>query len=654
MGLDIQPATQQRKILVASAPNDAQAIQLVKELRLRGLNVLIAETVGLAALASDMAVCIVVIRPGVWRTTPAVMTAIRCNPPCLIPVLAEAMELPNGAWTMEPVTLDEGEQFMQAVNELASRITSYLQTLPELPSVTRESTTGPLAAIPSSAKLPRAKKSAFPGRTRRGLRLQYILLVIIVLLGGGLLANYLLHPAKSTQSVLPQGTTGSSNADLPYVAAIPGPGCGSGSSVDWQVGDHFKTAVTPVATGTTGASTSPVTPTAQATRQVILDNSTVTTCQKNGLQVTHNEHFDAYATVFFMNKDRIFPRHFSTQVTANVVSGSNSASIGLGVRSQNGTANQDYENGYGNNVFEVEVNGRWEALRYNDVTDDIDTYLAKGFVHPARTFMLSAVVDGPVMTFSVNGVKVTTVTDSTYPNSYGISFGISDPEAKSAPSALFSNFMYTPLPGTGLTTNAAVAIATAQAGKDFQTHYAAPVPGFGCDKGPGQWQPGGDYVTLRCLANGLSMSQSASAAYLGTVSFYWLNGNFPENYSVKAQIDMNKLNGGCAGFTMRADTQAAGYAFFVCSDGFWEIQRFDSKGGNGHQLAHGNVAQRPSYGMEAISNGSRQSLTLDGVQVASVVDKTLTTTDHIELSMFTQQGSPGTAIYSNFVFSPLP
>ncbi len=76
--------------------------------------------------------------------------------------------------------------------------------------------------------------------------------------------------------------------------------------------------------------------------------------------------------------------------------------------------------------------------------------------------------------------------------------------------------------------------------------------------------------------------------------------------------------------------------------------------GNAHQLAQGQVAQRSTYNMEATSNGPIQSLSLDGAQVASVSDKTYTTTDHIELILSLPQGSAGTAVFSNFVFMPLP
>ena len=481
--------------------------------------------------------------------------------------------------------------------------------------------------------------------------MRYLLLTLVLLLGAVLLIRYAPLSLTSRGILVPIQATTTNNALLnhPYTAAVPGPGCDAGGA-NWQTGVYYKAPVTPTASATTPVQSTP-------TLQVVTDNSTVTTCQHNGLLVKHTAHFDALADVFFATEGLALPRHFSTQITATIVAASDTASFALGVRNQGGAPTASgLNNGFGDDIFTVGVDGRWEAVRYNDTTDAVDTHFGRGFVQPAKTFTLAAEVDGPLMTFSINGQKVTTVVDTTYPDSYGIDFGISDPDAKSPPSALFSHFVYTPLLDTHVTTPAVVATATAQAAKDDQAPYLALVPGFGCDKGAGQWKPASeaeDYVTTRCLPNGLAVSQGASAQYLGRVSFYWLNGNFPANYTVKARINVSGLNGGCAGIGTRTGEQAGGYAFFVCSDGSWQIVSFDSNG-NGHQLVQGQVAQRSSYSMEATSKGFIQSLSLDGVQVASLSDKTHTTTDHIEFILSHLQGSAGTAVFSHFVFMPLP
>ncbi len=647
MGHETQPASLKQQVLVAAAPNDPQAIGLVKELRLLGLSTTLAETVGLASLADEVAVCIIVLRPLKWRTTPSITTAMRCNPRYMIPVLAEPMLLPSGSWATEPINIKES--LTETAQELETLISGYLQTVPELESafVEQRSTNGPLTRSPAPFVRPPISR-----KTRSWKNIRYLLLALVLLVSIGLLIRY--EPRFLTlpgiQGPIQATTTNNTLLNHPYTAVVPGPGCDAGGA-NWQTGEYYKVPVTPTAsTATTPVKGTP-------TLQVVTDNSTVTTCQQNGLLVKHNAHFDAFANIFFASYGLALPHHFRTQITATIVAATGTADFDLGVRNQSGApTTSGPNNGYGDDTLIVGVDGSWEAVRVNDTIGAADARFTRGFVTPAKTFTLAAEVNGPLMTFSINGQKVTTVVDTTYPSSYGIDFGISNPGAKSPPSALFSHFVYTPLPDTHVTTSAIVATATAQAVRNDRTSYMTPVPGFGCDKGEGQWKPASeaeDYVTTHCLSNGLAVSQGSSAKYAGRVSFYWLNGNFPANYKVKARIDVSGLNGGCAGIGTRTGEQAGGYAFFVCSDGTWQIISYDSNG-HAHQLAQGQVAQRSSYNMEATSNGPIQSLSLDGAQVASVSDKTYTTTDHIELTLYRPQGSAGTAVFSNFVFMPLP
>jgi hypothetical protein len=647
MGHETQPASLRGQVLVAAAPNDQQAIGLVKELSLMGLNTTLAETVGLASLADEVAVCIIVLRPVQWRTTPSITTAMRCNPRYMIPVLAEPMPLPNGSWATEPISIKES--LAETAQELETLITGYLQTVPEPESaiVEHPSTNWPLTRSPAPFVRPPTSR-----KTGSWKNMRYLLLALVLLVGIGLLIRYEPRFLKlpGIQGPIQATTTTNALLDHPYTAAVPGPGCDAGGA-NWQTGLYYKTPVTPTAsTATTPVQGTP-------TLQVVTDTSIVTTCQQNGLLVKHTAHFDLLADVFFASDGLALPHHFSTQITATVVAATGTADLELGVRNQSGAPTTNGpNNGYGDDSLAVRVDGSWEAVRTNNTTDEVDARFSRGFVQPAKSFTLAAEVDGPLMTFSINGQKVTTVVDTTYPDSYGITFGIADHDAKSPPSALFSHFVYTPLPDTHLTTPATVATVTAQAVRNDQTPYMAPVPGFGCDKGTGQWKPASqaqDYVTTHCLPNGLAVSQGSSVQYAGRVSFYWLNGHFPANYKVKIRIDVSGLNGGCAGIVTRTGEQAGGYAFLVCSDGTWQIEIIDSNG-NRHQLAQGQVAQRSSYNMEAASNGPIQSLSLDGTQVASVSDKTYMTTDHIELTLALLQGSAGTAVFSNFVFMPLP
>lgn len=653
----VQPTSRKRQVLVAAAPGDWQAFELAEELRALGLDVVVAETVEQASHADEFAVCVIVLRPEKWRITPSITTAMRCNPRYMLPVLAEPMSLPSGSWAARPISIEE--PLTQTAKELEEFIVSYLRILANEDALLeqrliRSAAGASMRLRESSMQSPTYKKA----RSQRNNWYNRLLWILALVLVAGLLVYYAPRFTKSIntqalQQVLstPQGpVTSSTLFSHAYAAAVPGPNCDF-RGADWQVGTYFKKPATPVTANTTKL------PNSTPTLQVIMDKSTYAACQNDGLLVRHDDHFDTYALVFFSYQDMALPRHFSTQITATVMAGSPSASITLGVHHQISVDANDLNSGYGDDSIAVGVNGRWETDRFNDKDGYTAARFTRGFIKPTKVFTLAAEVDGPIMTFSLNGKKVTTVVDTTYPDGYDIDFGIADPDAKSPPSARFSDFTYTPLPDTHLTTNAAVATATAQNKKALQVPYTSSVPGFGCDKGAGQWKPvseAEDYVTVSCLPNGLAVSQGATAKYNGDVSFYWLDGNFPTNYKVKAQIDVGKLNSGCAGVTTRTDDHAAGYTFYICSDSSWQIYRYDSAGGSGHQLANGSVAQHSSYTLEATSNGPTQSLSLDGVQVSSVNDKTLTATDHIELSMYADQGTAGTVVFSNFVFTPLP
>jgi hypothetical protein len=437
-----------------------------------------------------------------------------------------------------------------------------------------------------------------------------------------------------------------------YTARIPGPDCDQNSNlsgVSWQIGTQFKRIPTP-ATATTHSSVTP-------TPELVRDPSTRTSCQSDGLQMKHLDHFGAYAEVIFRTGNNELASHFSTTITAKVISGTDTASLYLGVRRQDPPYATNNDSGYGDEGLAFTVNGFWDVTRTNNTSGQVAASLSRGFAEPATTVTLGATVDGPVMTFSINGKKVTTVTDTTYPKGYSLAFGIADAQAQSPPTALFSQFTYTPLPATQTTNASALATATAQTVRQYQTPYTATTPGFGCDKGPGQWEPltaKRNGATSRCLPEGLEISQDGTTKTIGTLPFYWLEGSFPQNYRLQAQINLSSLNDGCAGLKTHADTQSGGYGFLVCSNGAWSIRRFDSQGGEGHILSEGFVSANSSYLVEADAQGSQQSLKLDGNQVASVTDNILTGTDHVSLLMYSGEGKPGSAIFSGFVFTPLP
>ncbi|GHO99213.1 hypothetical protein KSF_092610 [Reticulibacter mediterranei] len=213
----------------------------------------------------------------------------------------------------------------------------------------------------------------------------------------------------------------------PYSATVPGSRCDLGGA-RWAIGQYFKTS--------SGV---------QETPQTAFDTTTEMTCKPDGLLVTKKDHFNYYATLVFEDRDSTaLPRHFKTQITSTIVS-SQQASVELGVRVQKPGITDSEDSGYGNDTLTVREDGTWEVRRVGNTSGSVAAVLAHGKVQPAKTFTLAAEVNGPAMTFSINGHTVATVSDTTYQNSHGISFGVADPTAKSSLSALFSHFTYTPL-----------------------------------------------------------------------------------------------------------------------------------------------------------------------------------------------------------------
>ena len=451
MGLETQLRPRARHVLVVAAPQDSQANELVNALRESGLNVILANNELLASQADEVGVCILVLRPEQWNETPAITTALQRNPPYMIPLLAEAMPLPEGPWTTEPISLKE--PVSETAQELVTHITDYFQSLPEEMDEINETPSQPEVTALQREIIPQTQpptRKILPANV--GCITTFCLFLAIALAVA--LPTFFLTRHGSDQTMYQSMKTSDSLLTHPYSASVPGSSCDLGGA-RWGVGQYFK-----------APTTAPGTPAAQT----IFDSSTEMICKPDGLQITKKDHFNYYATIVFEDRDQnALPQHFKTQITATIISSSQQASVELGVRMQNSARNGSYNSGYGNNTFTVKENGQWEVRRISNTSSAVEAILASGSVQPAKTFTLSAEVNGPLMIFAINGNIVSTVIDTTYQNSHGISFGIADPAAKSPLSALFSHFTYTPLLDTHQSTDELIATATAQANKNHHT-----------------------------------------------------------------------------------------------------------------------------------------------------------------------------------------
>ncbi len=101
---------------------------------------------------------------------------------------------------------------------------------------------------------------------------------------------------------------------------------------------------------------------------------------------------------------------------------------------------------YGCQFFAARANGSWFIERLNK-QGHFDGELDGGrFDTTAKTLNLQVEVHGGNMVYTINGQNVSSITDNTYLSSVNLAFGVFDPHGTKPYSALFTHFVYTPLP----------------------------------------------------------------------------------------------------------------------------------------------------------------------------------------------------------------
>lgn len=413
-----------------------------------------------------------------------------------------------------------------------------------------------------------------------------------------------------------------------YTAATPGPGCDTGWG-RWTTGmQHTENA------------------------QDVPDANTRLLCRQNGLQVTRENNPLVAGDVHFLGTDLWgrdfgsayrFPNDYRVQVHARMLEGSPNEAVNLHVR---------WSELYGGYSCEVRANGTWMLLRY-DRQGAPEKRLAIGFLRLAsRDVTVNVEVHGSQISCALNGMQVAQVSDDTYKSTSSLSFGVADAGAgkvSSQPAALFSAFSYTPLaPRVANRTD----VRTSE-----PRPYMAKSPGFPCDRGTAQWAPpavmDGQDLTMICQNGALRLGHAKASPQLGIERFYWLDGTFPQNYSVAIQVNVSKLGNGCAGLLARAKplTDAGGYGFSICRGSVWMFSRYDQQ--KGRSLAVDAAPAGDNYRLAITLQGTKIRLTLNGMQVVALDDPTFGETGSVALSLFTPSG-PGSADFSNFAFLPLP
>ncbi len=180
--------------------------------------------------------------------------------------------------------------------------------------------------------------------------------------------------------------------------------------------------------------------------------------------------------------------------------------------------------------------------------------------------------------------------------------------------------------------------------------YGPTIPGSDCDNGGANWSVvSGSPISISCLKSGLEVKIVGRSA--GRISFIPPSGVFTQNYRVSVQVDFSHLLGGCVSIETRA-TSVENYSNLICYDGSWGIHRMVGKAET--ILALGAFRRATSYTIEATTIGANQRIAIDGTELGSVSDTTLTTTMSVNLRIYNFGSSMGSVIFSNFVFTPLP
>jgi hypothetical protein len=178
--------------------------------------------------------------------------------------------------------------------------------------------------------------------------------------------------------------------------------------------------------------------------------------------------------------------------------------------------------------------------------------------------------------------------------------------------------------------------------------YTAPSPGPGCAPKGTLWADYPDApISLHCLPKGTQIT--ALPKKFGSVGFLSPEIWHIQNYRVSVQVDFSRFLDGCVSILTRFSGTAY-YEHALCADGTWELGRSSD---TFTTLAQGQAALARTNTLEAATNGSQQSLTINGIQKASVTDST-STAGSIQLGVFNKSTRTKSVVLSDFVFTPLP
>jgi hypothetical protein len=342
-------------------------------------------------------------------------------------------------------------------------------------------------------------------------------------------------------------------------------------------------------------------------------------CGNSGLTLTVPAHEANVMT--FIPPDGYFPPNYQTSIQVNFV---RLAQECVSVETRMTSAGYYW--------FSICRTGTWAVDRFTGVTF---LPLAQGAITPADSYPVTVTADGADQRLAIGGQQVATVADPSYQSTQSLALGITNLTGQPG-AATISHFAYRPL-GQTATTAAA------------ESYFAAR-PGPGCDRGAAQWAVLDPLqARLECQATGTAVAVPIGGR--GDLGFTPPDGTFPTDYGVSVTANLRGLPGGCVLIGLRM-TGVNGYRDGICSNGVWFIDV--ANGSDRSTLDHGAVPQAGSYKVESTTDGDEQSLAINGVTVARVRNSSLANTAYVLIEAAGLGPRPGSAVLSDFTFTPLP
>ena len=137
----------------------------------------------------------------------------------------------------------------------------------------------------------------------------------------------------------------------------------------------------------------------------------------------------------------------------------------------------------------------------------------------------------------------------------------------------------------------------------------------------------------------------------GDAKFLPAYGFASQNYRISVKIAFSTGFDGCPGIFTRASA-AGRYLTVICGDDSVQIDKF---GDHSSSLIYLNFVRRaPAYTIAAVSQGSDQSVYVDGAKIGTVTDAAFSKTEYIGLGILNGSNKAESAVFSNFSFTPLP